>query len=175
MHKSQWSERAFFSSPFQAGIKDFFPAAGATPGSQTWLLCVFSSWICYVNLGRLFSLPVLVSLQSLVSLAGKCMSGLMAVQRSPKSKRHQIFAKTEVIRLALFAATLLFPSKYPFTLNQGVSYTLLNWDHLFLAVESSWSSEVLVAPHVESCWSEVFHVILLSSNSVHRQLWVHMM
>lgn len=90
-----------------------------------------------MNLGRLFSLPVLVSLQSLASLAGKCMSGLMAVQRSPKSKRHQIFAKTEVIRLALFAATLLFPSKYPFTLNQGVSYTLRNWDHLFLAVESS--------------------------------------
>lgn len=86
-----------------------------------------------MNLGRLFSLPVLVSLQSLVSLAGKPMSGLTAVQRSPKPERHQIFAKTEVIRLT----TLLFPSQYPFTLNQGVSYTLLNWDQLFLAVESS--------------------------------------
>lgn len=89
-----------------------------------------------MNLGRLFSLPVLVSLQNLVSLAGKPMSGLRAVQRTPKSKRHQSFVKAEVIRLALFA-TLLFPIKYPFTLIQGVSCTLLNWDHLFMAVESS--------------------------------------
>lgn len=84
-----------------------------------------------MNLGRLFSLPVLVS------LAGKPMSGLRAVQRTPKSKRHQSFVKAEVIRLAVFAATLLFPIKYPFTLIQGVSCTLLNWDHLFMAVESS--------------------------------------
>lgn len=90
-----------------------------------------------MNLGRLFPLPVLVSLQSLVSLAGKPLSGLMAVQRSPKSKRHQIFDKTEVIRFALLAATLLLPSKCPFTLNQSVSYMLLNWDHLLLVVESS--------------------------------------
>lgn len=99
----------------------------ARPGS-----CVcFHHGSCYVNLGRLFSLPVLVSLQSLVSLAGKPMSGLLAVQRSPKSKRYQIFVKTAVIRSALFAATLIFPSKCPFTLNQGVCYTLLHWDHFF--------------------------------------------
>lgn len=39
-----------------------------------------------MNLGRLFSLPVLVSLQSLVCLAGKPMAGLMAVQDPPSLK-----------------------------------------------------------------------------------------
>lgn len=94
----------------------------------------------------------------------------MAVQRSPKPRRHQqTFVRTEVIRLALFAATLLFPGKYPFPPNQGVSHTLLNWDLLFLALESSWSSEELVAPLVESRWSELLQVVLLSSDSAHRQ------
>lgn len=79
-----------------------------------------------MNLGRLFSLPVLVSLQSLAS-SWQTHVWVMAVQRSSKPKIHQqTFVRTEVIRLALFAATLLFPGKYPFPPNQGVSHTLLN-------------------------------------------------
>lgn len=49
-------------------------------------LFVFSSWITYVNLGRLLSLSALVSLQSLVCVAGKPMAGLMAVQDPPSLK-----------------------------------------------------------------------------------------
>ena len=75
----------FSSSLFQVGIV-FLQLLEQYLEARLGFLFVFSSWIIYVNLGRLFSLSVLVSLQSLICLAGKPMAGLMAVQDPPSLK-----------------------------------------------------------------------------------------
>lgn len=75
----------FSNRPLQAGIV-FLQLLEQYLEARLGFLFVFSSWITYVNLGRLFSLSALVSLQSLVCLAGKPMAGLMAVQDPPSLK-----------------------------------------------------------------------------------------
>lgn len=90
-----------------------FPVAGAL----TWEADLASVHAVIMNLN------LVIFFVCACLLAESCAGWACGCTRSPKSKRHPIFAKSQAISLALLA-TLLFPSKYSFTLLEGTYYRL---------------------------------------------------